>query len=66
MGDRAISLKIKNEAVSVDFNLSDLSVIPEAPKMKHIPNFGTKIKIVQHLQSKHQWTTHDPLNLRRG
>ena len=48
MGDRAISLKIKNEAVSVDFNLSDLSVIPEAPKMKHIPNFGTKIKIDSH------------------
>jgi hypothetical protein len=44
-GDKPVSLGIKNDSVAVDFVLSDLSVIPEPPKMKKIPEFETKIKI---------------------
>jgi len=44
-GEKPISLKVKNNNVSVDFNLSDLSIIPSTPAMKHIPNFGTEIEI---------------------
>lgn len=44
-GDKPLSLGIKNDFVAVDFVLSDLSVIPEPPKMKKIPDFKTKIKM---------------------
>ncbi len=44
-GEKPISLKVKNNNVSVDFNLSDLSIIPSTPAMKHIPDFGTEIEI---------------------
>ena len=44
-GDKAVSLKVKNGAVSVDYTLSDLSVIPEPPALKKIPEFQTQIKI---------------------
>ena len=44
-GDKAVSLKIKNGPVSVDYVLSDLSVISEPPAMKRLPEFGTQIKL---------------------
>ena len=44
-GDKAVSLKVKNGPVSVDYVLSDLSVISDPPQMKRIPEFGTKIKL---------------------
>ena len=44
-GDKAVSLKVKNGPVSVDYVLSDLSVISDPPKMKRLPEFGTKIKL---------------------
>ena len=44
-GDRAVSLKVKNDGVSVDYVLSDLSVIPDPPALKRLPEFGTKIKL---------------------
>jgi len=44
-GDRAVSLKVKNDNVSVDYVLSDLSVIPDPPALKRLPEFGTKIKL---------------------
>ena len=44
-GDKVVSLKVKNGPVSVDYVLSDLSVISEPPQMKRIPEFGTKIKL---------------------
>ena len=44
-GDKAVSLKVKNGPVSVDYVLSDLSVISDPPQMKHVPEFGTKIKL---------------------
>jgi len=44
-GDRAVSLKVKNGSVSVDFVLSDLSVIPDPPALKRLPDFQTKVKL---------------------
>ena len=44
-GDKAVTLKVKNGSVSVDYTLSDLSVIPDTPKLKRIPEFDTKIKV---------------------
>ena len=45
MGDKAVALNIKNGSVSVDFNLSDLSIIPKSQQLKTLPKFGTEIKI---------------------
>ena len=44
-GDKVVSLNVKNGAASVDYVLSDLSVIAEAPALKKIPDFGTEIKL---------------------
>ena len=44
-GDRAVSLKVKNGAISIDYVLSDLSVIPDPPALKRLPEFGTTIKL---------------------
>jgi hypothetical protein len=48
IGDRALTLKVKNNKVSVDYVLSDLSVIPSPPDLKSLPEFGTSIKIDSH------------------
>ena len=45
VGDKAISLKVSDNATSVDYVLSDLTIIPQPPNLKHIPNFGTQIKL---------------------
>jgi len=44
-GDKAVSLKVKNGSVSVDYVLSDLSVIPDPPALKRLPDFQTKVKL---------------------
>ena len=44
-GDKAYSLKVKNGPVSVDYVLSDLSVIADQPALKKVPDFGTQIKL---------------------
>jgi len=44
-GDKAVALNVKSGAVSFDYVLSDLSVIPEPSKLKKIPEFGVKIEI---------------------
>ena len=44
-GDKAVSLEVKNGVVSIDYTLSDLSVIPDPPSLKHVPEFQTKIKV---------------------
>jgi hypothetical protein len=44
-GEKPLSLGMKNDSIAVDYVLSDLSVIPEPPKMKKIPDFETKLKI---------------------
>ena len=42
---KAVSLKVKNGSVSVDYVLSDLSVIADPPELKKLPEFGTRIKL---------------------
>jgi hypothetical protein len=42
---KAIALKVKNDAVSVNYVLSDLSVIADPPALKRLPDFQTKIKL---------------------
>ena len=44
-GDRAVSLKVKNGSVSIDYVLSDLTVIPDPPALKRLPEFQTKVKL---------------------
>jgi len=44
-GDKSVSLKVKNGSVSFDYTLSDLSIIPDTPALKRLPDFGTKIKV---------------------
>ena len=44
-GDKAVALKAKNGSVSVDYVLSDLSVIADPPELKRLPNFSTQIKL---------------------
>ena len=43
--DRAVSMKVTDGGVSVDFVLSDLSVISEPPTLKRLPDFQTQIKV---------------------
>ena len=45
VGDKAIALKVKSGSVSINYVLSDLSVIPDPPAMKRLPEFGTEIKL---------------------
>ncbi len=42
---KPISLNVKNGKTSFNYPLADLSVIGNAPKLKNIPDFNTKIKI---------------------
>ena len=44
-GDKVVALKAKNGSVSVDYVLSDLSVIADPPELKRLPEFGTHIKL---------------------
>jgi hypothetical protein len=44
-GDKAVSLKVSDNATSVEYVLSDLSIIPQPPNLKNIPEFGTQIKL---------------------
>jgi hypothetical protein len=44
-GEKSISLKVKNGDVSVDYVLSDLTVISDPPALKRLPEFQTKIKL---------------------
>ena len=45
IGDKNISISVTSGKLSFNYVLSDLSVIPEPPKLKHIPEFGAKIKL---------------------
>ena len=44
-GEQAVSLNMKYDAVSVNYVLSDLSVIADPPALKRLPDFQTKIKL---------------------
>ena len=42
---KAISLKFKDGSSTADYMLADLSVIPNVPDLKQLPNFDVKIKL---------------------
>ena len=44
-GDKAVSLKVSDSKSNVNYMLSDLSVINQAPNMKSVPDFEVKIKV---------------------
>jgi hypothetical protein len=44
---KAVSLKFKDKATSVNYMLADLSVIPSVPDLKQLPDFNVKIKLDQ-------------------
>lgn len=44
---KAVSLKFKDKATSVNYMLADLSVIPNVPDLKQLPDFNVKIKLDQ-------------------
>ena len=43
--NKSVSLKVINDSVSVDYVLSDLSVIPDPPALKRLPDFQTQVKL---------------------
>lgn len=42
---KAVSLKFKDGSTAVNYMLADLSVIPNVPDLKQLPNFDIKIKL---------------------
>lgn len=47
VNDKAVSLKFKDSSTSVNYMLADLSVIPNVPDLKTLPEFDVKIKLDQ-------------------
>ena len=43
-GDKVVSLNVEADSVSVDYVLSDVSVISDPPSLKRLPEFETKIE----------------------
>jgi hypothetical protein len=42
---KAVSLKFKDKSTSVNYMLADLSVIPNVPDLKQLPDFNAEIKL---------------------
>ena len=42
---KSVSLKFKDKSTSVNYMLADLSVIPNVPDLKQLPNFNAEIKL---------------------
>ena len=51
-GDKVVSLKVSDSASSVNYMLSDLSVIGQVPNMKSVPDFEVKIKVDKSFMNK--------------
>lgn len=49
---RLISLKFKDGTTSVDYMLADLSVIPNVPDLKKLPEFNVEVKLDSNFISK--------------
>jgi hypothetical protein len=49
---KAVSLKFKDGSTSVNYMLADLSVIPNVPDLKQLPEFTTEIKLDVNFISK--------------
>ena len=51
-GDKSISLKVSDSSSSVNYMLSDTSIISKPPQLKTVPNFELKINVTPNLMSK--------------
>ena len=51
-GDKVVSLKVSDSASSVNYMLSDLSVIGQVPNMKSVSDFEVKIKVDKSFMNK--------------
>ena len=49
---KSVSLKFKDGSTSVNYMLGDLSVIPNVPDLKQLPEFDTEIKLDSNFISK--------------
>ena len=49
---KSVSLKFKDGSTSVNYMLADLSVIPNVPDLKQLPEFDTEIKLDSNFISK--------------
>jgi len=49
---KPVSLKFKDGSTNVNYMLADLSVIPNVPDLKQLPNFDTEIKLDSNFISK--------------
>lgn len=52
VNDKAASLKFKDGSTSINYMLADLSVIPNVPDLKQLPDFNVKIKLDQNFITK--------------
>ena len=51
-GDKSIALKVSDSSSSVNYMLSDTSIISKPPQLKTVPNFELKIDVTPNLMSK--------------
>jgi hypothetical protein len=49
---KAVSLKFKDGSTSINYMLADLSVIPNVPDLKKLPDFNIKIKLDENFITK--------------
>jgi hypothetical protein len=49
---KPVSLKFKDGSTSINYMLADLSVIPNVPDLKQLPNFNIKIKLDENFITK--------------
>lgn len=52
VNEKAVSLKFKDGTTSVNYMLADLTVIPNVPDLKTLPDFNVKIKLDQNFTNK--------------
>ena len=51
-GDKSISLKVSDSVSSINYMLSDTSIISKPPQLKTVPNFELKIDVTPNFMNK--------------
>ena len=51
-GDKSIALKVSDASSSVNYMLSDISIISKPPQLKSVPNFELKIDVTPNFMNK--------------
>ena len=51
-GDKSIALKVSDASYSVNYMLSDISIISKPPQLKSVPNFELKIDVTPNFMNK--------------